>query len=150
MKAISLKVKHGNEELSVWFPGLELQAYTTMIKLIEDLPFYTKEATANTNWLLEVDKRILNQESFVESLESVSDKQVLEDGVVVYTIRNISYLSEVDFSKIIGSTVSWPVYFVNEDKDLIAIWFDGRFIDDENSVEFRRFLSGFARTRFSA
>ena len=150
MKAISLKVKHGNEELRVWFPGLELQAYTTMIKLIEDLPFYTKEATANTNWLLEVDKRILNQESFVESLESVSDKQVLEDGVVVYTIRNISYLSEVDFSKIIGSTVSWPVYFVNEDKDLIAIWFDGRFIDDENSVEFRRFLYGFARTRFSA
>jgi hypothetical protein len=151
MKTISIRVRHGREELIVWLPRLQLQAYTTKVELVsaEGVSDYTRQISTNRRRIKGVDELVRNQREFIDSLKNVADEHVLSDGTVVYTVRKMSDVSGIDFSAVIGE-IPRPVYFVNEDKDLIAIWFDGRFIDDENSVEFQRFLSGFARTRFSA
>lgn len=148
-KVISIRVKYGREGLTVWFPGLQLQAYTTKVKLVGRWSDYKKGISVNEEEMLRNEILAKDQSMFIESLERISDKEILSDGMTVYTVRKVSDLPKIDFSLVISNkSIPRPVYFVDEDGDLVVVEINGRFIDDENSVEFRHYLSGFARTKF--
>jgi len=95
-----------------------------------------------------MDEIALIQDSFVNYLESVSHKQILPDGMVVYTIKNPKSLSKVDFSVITNYKAAVrPIYFVDDKGDLAALWVDGKFWTKENP-EFDLYLPGFRMTKF--
>ena len=148
MKAISVRVKDRKGYLTVWFPGLSVSAYTTKVELRGRLSQYEKDIKANKSHIQKMDEIALIQDSFVNYLESVSHKQILPDGMVVYTIKNPKSLSKVDFSVITNYKAAVrPIYFVDDKGDLAALWVDGKFWTKENP-EFDLYLPGFRMTKF--
>jgi hypothetical protein len=148
MGTITIRVRDSAGMLTVWFPGLELSAYTTKVKLREGLSEYQKRQAADEERVAKIDELEMAQESFINYLESVSRKQVLPDGMVVYIIKNPSSLSKVDFSVITSrKAVALPIYFIDNQKNLAALWLNGKFLTKEDP-EFDLYLVGFSRTKF--